>query len=332
MRIARESRGAQASWTGHARAVATSAGALFVRSYERGERVYLAMASRGLHRLDAGARRRRDGPDVGDVPAVAGRGDARRRRRLGGAAVTAPGARRARPRVHLPRRARGPARRRSHRRRPASGSPSSGPTAPARRRSCSPSTASTRPTRGTVTVGGMVGRAGQPGRDPPPRRHRLPGSRRPAVHADGARRRRLRAGQPRRCAASSWRPARCEALDAVGMAHVADRSPHHLSFGERRRVALATVLAMRPDVLVLDEPSSNLDPLARRELAEIVARAARDDAARDPRPAVRPAAVRRGRWSSTAAGSSSTERRATSSPTATRWPPTAWSCRTASIL
>ena len=54
------------------------------------------------------------------------------------------------------------------------------------------------------------------------------------------------------------------------MAHVADRSPHHLSFGERRRVALATVLAMRPDVLVLDEPSSNLDPLARRELAEIV--------------------------------------------------------------
>ena len=61
-----------------------------------------------------------------------------------------------------------------------------------------------------------------------------------------------------------------EALDAVGMVHVADRSPHHLSFGERRRVALATVLAMRPDVLVLDEPSSNLDPLARRELAEIV--------------------------------------------------------------
>ena len=61
-----------------------------------------------------------------------------------------------------------------------------------------------------------------------------------------------------------------EALDAVGMVHVADRSPHHLSFGERRRVALATVLAMRPDVLVLDEPSSNLDPVARRELAEIV--------------------------------------------------------------
>jgi cobalt/nickel transport system ATP-binding protein len=61
-----------------------------------------------------------------------------------------------------------------------------------------------------------------------------------------------------------------EALEAVGMAHAAERAPHHLSFGERRRVALATVLAMRPDVLVLDEPSSNLDPVARRELAEIV--------------------------------------------------------------
>jgi cobalt/nickel transport system ATP-binding protein len=61
-----------------------------------------------------------------------------------------------------------------------------------------------------------------------------------------------------------------DALATVGMSGAADRSPHHLSFGERRRVALATVLAMRPDVLVLDEPSSNLDPVARRELAEIM--------------------------------------------------------------
>ncbi len=60
------------------------------------------------------------------------------------------------------------------------------------------------------------------------------------------------------------------ALDVVGMTGARERSPHHLSFGERRRVALATVLAMRPDVLVLDEPSSNLDPVARREMAEIV--------------------------------------------------------------
>ncbi len=54
------------------------------------------------------------------------------------------------------------------------------------------------------------------------------------------------------------------------MAEFADRPPHHLSFGQRRRVAVATVLAMEPQILVLDEPSSNLDPASRRELADIL--------------------------------------------------------------
>jgi cobalt/nickel transport system ATP-binding protein len=52
------------------------------------------------------------------------------------------------------------------------------------------------------------------------------------------------------------------------MAHVARRPPYKLSAGEKRGVAIATVLAMEPDVLVMDEPSTNLDPKGRRRLIE----------------------------------------------------------------
>lgn len=56
------------------------------------------------------------------------------------------------------------------------------------------------------------------------------------------------------------------ALDAVDAVPLAPRAPWRLSGGEKRRVAIATVLAMSPDVLVLDEPSSGLDPRSRREV------------------------------------------------------------------
>jgi cobalt/nickel transport system ATP-binding protein len=66
-----------------------------------------------------------------------------------------------------------------------------------------------------------------------------------------------------------------EGLRAVRMEHAAQRAPYQLSMGERRRVAIATVLAMRPQLLVLDEPSANLDPRARRELLDVLERVER---------------------------------------------------------
>jgi cobalt/nickel transport system ATP-binding protein len=61
-----------------------------------------------------------------------------------------------------------------------------------------------------------------------------------------------------------------EALSMVGIGHLRDRVPHHLSGGEKKRVAIAGVIAMEPQVLVLDEPTAGLDPRGVRELIGVI--------------------------------------------------------------
>lgn len=61
-----------------------------------------------------------------------------------------------------------------------------------------------------------------------------------------------------------------EALSAVGMLAYKERVSHHLSAGEKKRIAIATVLSMRPEILVLDEPTAGLDPRGRRALINLL--------------------------------------------------------------
>ena len=60
------------------------------------------------------------------------------------------------------------------------------------------------------------------------------------------------------------------ALQEVGISHLADRPPFKISGGEKRAVSIATVLAMKPDILLMDEPSSGLDPKSRRQLIHLL--------------------------------------------------------------
>jgi cobalt/nickel transport system ATP-binding protein len=61
-----------------------------------------------------------------------------------------------------------------------------------------------------------------------------------------------------------------QALKWVGMVGYEQRSPHHLSVGEKKRIAIATVLSLSPELLVLDEPTSNLDPRSKWLLIELL--------------------------------------------------------------
>ena len=285
MRVARISRGDDPRFLWQLRGFAAGIGALFLRAFERGERVYLAMVSRGLRRADA---RRRGGRRARATAGQwAGRRDRcrcrpwpSRRRRDRAVVLSMIGAVQDRERGLL-------AGRRGCVTRTRTGTSRCsgvdlhvprgervallGPNGAGKTTLVLHLNGILTGGAGTVTVGGLTvdqdratlaeirRRVGIVFQDPDDQLFL------PTVAEDVA------FGPANLGLRGAELAARVdEALAAVGMTEHRDRAPHHLSFGQRRRVAVATVLAMRPEILVLDEPSSNLDPAARRELAEIL--------------------------------------------------------------
>ena len=124
--------------------------------------------------------------------------------------------------------------------------------------------------RGSVARGRAAGGCPAPGGGPAPGRARLPGPRRPAPAADRRGRRRAWARRPRAAPPRRWRTGCAAPWTWSAWPTSPSGRPQHLCLGERRRAALAGVLAAHPEILVLDEPSANLDPSARRDLVEIV--------------------------------------------------------------
>ena len=61
-----------------------------------------------------------------------------------------------------------------------------------------------------------------------------------------------------------------ESMELAAITGYEDRAPHHLSFGEKKRVAIAGILAMRSPILLMDEPTANLDPQGRRDLVNVL--------------------------------------------------------------
>jgi cobalt/nickel transport system ATP-binding protein len=72
------------------------------------------------------------------------------------------------------------------------------------------------------------------------------------------------------CSEDEVRRRVAQALEWVGMKGYDERSPHHLSVGEKKRIAIATILSMSPEILVIDEPTANLDPRSKWELIELL--------------------------------------------------------------